>query len=136
HANTTMKNHFREDFSTYHVIGYDPKTGEVTKKSTHQGYSDASAWARGQAWALYGYTMAYRETGDRAYLELAENIAGFLLEHPRMPEDLVPYWDFDVPNIETQPRDVSAAAIIASALYELEGYGDRKAGYRETADKI
>ena len=136
HANTTMKNHFREDFSTFHVVGYDPKTGEVTKKSTHQGYSDDSAWARGQAWALYGYTMAYRETRDNSYLELAENIAGFLLEHPRMPEDFVPYWDFDVPNIKTQPRDASAASIMASALYELGTYSQKEIEYWEAADKI
>lgn len=136
HANTTLKNHFREDFSSFHVVGFDPKTGEVVTRGTHQGHSDASAWARGQAWALYGYTMAHRETGDRAYLELAEHVAGFLLEHPRMPEDLVPYWDFDVPDLEKEPRDVSAAAIMASALYELGTYSQKEIRYREAADKI
>ena len=99
HANTTMKNHFRADFSSYHVIDYDTITGNVLKKNTHQGYSHESAWARGQAWALYGFTMCYRETHDPKYLLQAENIAGFILNHKNLPTDLVPYWDFDAPNI-------------------------------------
>ncbi len=136
HANTTMKNHFRDDYSTFHVVGFDPETGEVLDKNTHQGHADGSAWTRGQAWGLYGYTMVYRETGDESYLKLAENIAGFLLEHPRMPEDMVPYWDFDVPNITEEPRDASAAAIMASALYELGTYSEQGERYRAAADKI
>src|SRR5688572_10777381 len=112
-----MKNHFRPDFSSFHVIDYDTLTGKVIKGSTHQGLADSSAWARGQAWALYGYTMCYRETRDPAYLELAENIALFLLTHPRLPFDYIPYWDFDASD---GTRDASAAAIIASALYELK----------------
>lgn len=136
HANTTLKNHFREDYSTFHVIGYDPATGEVLKKNTHQGYSDESAWARGQAWGLYGYTMSYRETGDEKYLEQAERIADFVLNHPNMPADLVPYWDFDAPNIPNEPRDVSAAAIIASSLYELSTFSENGIEYRKAADKI
>ena len=122
HANTTLKNHFRANFSTWHVIGYDPKTGEVVKRNTHQGYADASAWARGQAWALYGYTLCYRETKDPQYLVQAKNVANFIFSHKNMPADLVPYWDFDAPNITSEPRDVSAAAVIASALYELSTY--------------
>ncbi|MCR6722612.1 MAG: glycoside hydrolase family 88 protein [Chitinophagaceae bacterium] len=122
HANTTMKNHFRNDYSSYHVISYDTATGEVLKRNTHQGYADSSAWARGQAWALYGFTMCYRETKDPAYLQLAENIAGYLLNHPRLPKDRVPYWDFDAPINASTPRDVSAAAIMASALWELGDY--------------
>jgi len=137
HANTTMKNHFRSDFSSYHVIGYDPKTGAVTKRNTHQGFSDESSWARGQAWGLYSYTMCYRETGDKKYLQQAENIGNFILNNPIIPKDLVPYWDYNAPKIPNEPRDVSAASITASALYELSTMvPDRAVFYKETADKI
>lgn len=119
HANTTMANHFRDDYSCYHVVSYDTITGRPHAKNTHQGYSDASAWARGQAWALYGYTMMYRESGDTAYLGQARRVADYLTEHPAMPEDKVPYWDFDAPDRPDAPRDASAAAIMASALLEL-----------------
>lgn len=134
HADQTLKHHFRPDNSCYHVVDYDPKTGEVLHRHTAQGYAHESAWARGQAWALYGYTICYRYTKNKAYLEQAEKIAAYLFSHPRMPEDLVPYWDFDAPNIPNEPRDASAAAVIASALYELNGYS--KKDYRKTADKI
>jgi unsaturated chondroitin disaccharide hydrolase len=133
HANTTMKNHFRPDYSSYHVIDYDPATGEVLKKNTHQGYSHESAWSRGQGWALYGYTLCYRYTKDPLYLKQAENIAAFILNHPNMPKDLIPYWDFNAPNIPNEPRDVSAGAVIASALYELSDYSTQKKNYREKA---
>ncbi len=137
HANTTMKNHFRPDFSSFHVIGYDPKTGEVKHRNTHQGFSDASAWARGQAWALYGYTMCYRETSDKKHLQQAENVAHFILTNSNMPKDLVPYWDYNVPDKSTAPRDVSAATITASALYELSTMGTSKAKlYKKSANKI
>ena len=130
HADTTLKNHFRPDGSSYHVIGYDPTTGAVTELHTHQGFAHESAWARGQAWGLYGYTMMYRETRDARYLAQAQKIAGFLLNHPRMPADKVPYWDFDAPGIPNVPRDASAAAIICSALYELSDYVDAGVGLR------
>ncbi|TMI61505.1 MAG: glucuronyl hydrolase [Bacteroidetes bacterium] len=136
HANTTMKNHFRSDFSCYHVMDYDAVSGKAIGGSTHQGYSDKSAWARGQAWALYGFTMCYRETKDPAYLKLAENIASFLINHPRLPTDKIPYWDFDAPEIIKEPRDASAAAIMASALYELQGYSANQKQYKGFADKI
>lgn len=122
HANTTMKNHFRDDFSSFHVISYDPKTGEVEKKNTAQGFSDSSAWARGQGWALYGYTMMYRFTKDKEYLNHARHIASFILNHPNLPEDKIPYWDFDAPNIPNALRDASAGALICSALIELSEY--------------
>ena len=134
HADQTLKYHFRPDNSSYHVVDYDPETGKVLHRHTAQGYAHESAWARGQAWALYGYTVCYRYTKNRAYLEQAEKIAAYLFSHPRMPEDLVPYWDFDAPNIPNEPRDASAAAIIASALYELNDYS--KNNYRKTADRI
>ena len=136
HANTTMKNHFRADYSTYHVIGYDPETGKVLQKQTHQGYSDASSWARGQGWALYGYTMCYRETGDVKYLHQAENVAKFIFNNPHMPKDLVSYWDFDAPQIPNEPKDVSAATLMASALYELSTYSNKKKDYLSKANTI
>lgn len=136
HANTTMKNHFRADYSSYHVIDYDPQTGAVLKKNTHQGYSHESAWSRGQAWALYGYTMCYRYTKNPRYLAQAENVAKFILNHPNMPKDLVPYYDFDAPGIPNEPRDASAAALISSALYELNTYSKARKDYRKKADQI
>lgn len=134
HANVTMENHFRDDYSCYHVVDYDKIKGSVRGKYTAQGYSDESAWARGQAWALYGYTVCYRETKDKKYLNFAEKIYGFIFNNKNMPEDLVPYWDFDAPNIPNEPRDASAAAIIASALYELSSYTNDS--YKKQADKI
>lgn len=135
HANTTMKNHFRKDHSSYHVVDYNPEAGEVIKKVTHQGYNDESAWARGQAWGLYGYVMTYRETHDHRYLDLAKNIASFISNHPNLPKDHVPYWDFNAPEIPNVPRDASAAAVIASALYELAGH-TKDNGYKKEADLI
>lgn len=119
HANKTMENHFRPDYSCYHVVSYDTLTAKPHIKQTHQGAADESAWARGQAWALYGYTMMYRETGLATYLEQARHIAGYLMNHPNMPADKVPYWDFDAPGIPNVPRDASTASIMASALIEL-----------------
>ncbi len=122
HARTTMKNHFRSDYSSWHVVDYDPQTGTVLGKYTHQGASDSSDWARGQAWGLYGYVMCYRETGDTAFLHQAEHIARFILTYPAMPADRIPYWDYLAPGIPDEPRDASAAAITASALLELSGF--------------
>jgi unsaturated chondroitin disaccharide hydrolase len=136
HANKTMANHFRSDNSSYHVVDYDTTTGGVNKKTTHQGYSNESSWSRGQGWGLYGFTMCYRETKDPAYLAHAERIAGFVLNHPNMPRDLVPYWDYDAPAIPNEPRDASAAAVFASALYELSTYSSNGSKYKTTADKI
>jgi hypothetical protein len=134
HAETTLKNHFRSDWSSWHLIDYDPVTGEVRSKETVQGHAHESAWARGQAWALYGYTMMYRETGRKAYLDAAENIAGMILNH--LPEDGIPYWDFDAPDIPDALRDASAGAIMASAFIELSTLTDESARsekYLETA---
>ncbi len=123
------------DNSCYHVVDYDPETGEVRKRQTAQGYADESSWARGQAWALYGYTTCYRYTKDKKYLDQAQKVYNFIFTNKNLPEDLVPYWDYDAPNIPNEPRDASAAACTASALYELDGYlpGNH---YKETADKI
>ena len=119
HADVTMKHHFRPDYSSYHVISYDTISGQPEKKNTCQGYAHESSWARGQAWALYGYTMLARETGEERYREQAMQIARFIMDHPRLPEDKIPYWDFDAPDIPDALRDASAGAIMASAFIEL-----------------
>ncbi len=135
HADRTIKEQFREDGSTYHVVDYDPVTGGVRRRCTAQGYADESAWARGQTWAIYGYTTCYRYTQDQKYIDQAEIVYDFIFSHKNLPEDLVPYWDYNAPNIPNEPRDVSSAAITASALYELYTYtGVEK--YRTTADQI
>ena len=134
HADITMKNHFREDCSSYHVVSYNDD-GTVESQGTFQGYSDSSAWARGQAWGLYGYTMCYRETGDRRYLDHAERIAAFIMNHPATPEDRIPYWDYNAPDIPAAPRDASAAAVMSSALFELSTLvpeGQKYFDYAET----
>ena len=117
HAETTMKNHFRNDYSVYHVVVYDTITGKKIKGITHQGYSDNSMWARGQAWAIYGFTMCYRETNKQEFLDFAQKVTDVYLK--RLPSDHIPYWDFDAPDIPNAPKDASAAAITASALLEL-----------------
>jgi hypothetical protein len=127
HSDTTIKNHFRPDFSTYHVVSYDTISGKVEIKQTAQGAADESAWARGQAWGLYGYTVMYRETGLQKYLDQAVRIADFMIDHPNMPEDKIPYWDFNAPGIPDTKRDASAGAIMASALVELSGMVDSTA---------
>lgn len=119
HAVTTMKNHFRKDYSSYHVISYDTLSGKVLQRETHQGLTHESAWARGQAWGLYGYTMSFKDTKDKKFIDQAERIANFIMNHPKMPKDKIPVWDFDVHTEERTPRDASAAAVIASALLDL-----------------
>ncbi len=137
HAMRSMQEHFRPDGSSFHVIDFNPETGEVQNRHTHQGYAHESAWSRGQAWGFYGFTMSYRETGIDHFLQMAEKIVSYMLSHPNMPEDLVPYWDFNAPEIPHEPRDVSAAAITASALYEMSTMATGKADYyRRKADII
>lgn len=135
HANQTMKHHFREDGSCFHVVDYEPQLGHVRSYSTAQGYADDSVWARGQAWAIYGFTMCYRYTHNPEYLQLVRKICDFIFTHPNMPSDLVPYWDYDAVNIPNEPRDVSAASITASALYELCDVTHENQ-YKQMADKI
>lgn len=136
HADMTMKHHYRNDISCYHVVDYDPETGAVLKRMTNQGYSDESAWSRGQAWGLYGYTLCYRYTRDPRYLEQAEKIAKFIFENPELPSDLIPYWDYNAPDKSTAPRDASAGAITASALYELSMYTKNGKKYKKLADQM
>ncbi len=137
HGDKTMQNHFRPDYSSYHVVSYDTVTGLPHAKQTAQGFSDSSSWSRGQAWGLYGFTMMYRLTKEKRYLQQAQHIADFILHHPRLPADKIPYWDFDAPNIPNAYRDASAGAIICSALIELSGYGSpkKKTEYRGVAER-
>jgi len=131
HAFTTMRNHYRPDYSSYHVVDYDTVTGAVLKRQTAQGYADSSDWARGQAWGLYGFTAMYRWTHDRRFLSQATHIADFILAH--IPADRVPYWDYSDPRIPDTYRDASAAAVMASALIELAGYVPPAEGRRYLA---
>lgn len=146
HANTTLKNHFRKDFSSYHVVDYNPKTGAIISKKTAQGAFDESGWSRGQAWALYGYTMMYRETKDQNYLDLARGIANYYLSHPNLPQDLIPYWDMGQNKLTVESayykqkdlRDVSTASVMASALLELALYtsGQERQRYIAKSEKM
>lgn len=137
HANTTLKEHFRDNGSCYHVVDYNPANGEVFSRQTGQGYADESAWSRGQAWAIYGYTMCYRETGDQRYLDQAIKTFDFMRNHANATADKIPYWDMDAPDVPNEPRDASAAAVIASALYELSTYPVENPGqYKDYADDI
>ena len=128
HADKTMKSQFRPDYTSYHVAVYDTITGNLIKGVTHQGYADSTVWARGQAWAIYGYTVVYRETKDPKYLDFAQKVTDVYLD--RLPEDKVPYWDFDDPSIPDAPRDASAGAVVASALLELSTYLPNGTGKR------
>jgi unsaturated chondroitin disaccharide hydrolase len=135
HADKTLQNHFRSDWSSYHVVSYDTLTHGVEVKETHQGYNHESAWGRGQAWGLYGFTMMYRETGDPKYLNAAEKIAAYIIS--KLPEDAVSYWDYNDPKIPDSYRDASAASVTASALIELSGFDKSNASfYIATAKKI
>jgi len=150
HALTTMKNHYRPDFSSYHVVDYDTITGKVLDKATCQGFTDESSWARGQSWGLYGFVLCYRYTKDPQFLAFAENIANYLLGHKNLPDDMIPYWDYNVVDTGLTPewkydpsaypvipRDASAAAIMSSALFELGTYSKTHgAHYIESATRI
>ena len=137
HATTTMKNQFRPDYTSYHVVVYDTATGKKVKGITHQGYSDASMWARGQSWAIYGFTMVYRETKDKMFLHFVQKVTDVYLK--KLPADLIPYWDFNDPAIPNAPKDASAAAVTASALLELSTFVMNKAKakiYRKKAEQM
>jgi len=150
HALTTMKNHYRNDYSCFHVVDYDTISGQVLDQATCQGFVDQSSWARGQAWGLYGFTVCYRYTKDDRFLKFAENIASYILNHPNLPKDMIPYWDYNVvdPGLIPEwkydpskfpiiPRDASAAAITSSALFELSAYSaTHKMEFQQAATKI
>jgi unsaturated chondroitin disaccharide hydrolase len=135
HANTDLKYRFRKDNSSFHVLDFDPVSGKLLRRMTHQGYSDSSCWARGQGWAIYGYTTLYRETHQKKYLDQAIKAADYFLSQIDKIPDHIPYWDFQAPDIPNSPRDASAAAVAASALIELSKYA---AGhhYLEKAEQL
>ena len=134
HANTTLKNHFRPDASSYHLVSYN-NDGTVERKQTHQGKNDDSSWARGQAWAIYGYTSCYRETKDTTYLNFAERVADLIMTRVKT-DDLIPLWDYDAPDSPETPRDASAAAIVASAMLEMSTMAADGQKYFDYAEKI
>ena len=135
HANTTLKNHFRNDNSCYHVVDYDTISHGVRKKATFQGFKDESSWARGQSWAVYGFTMAYRYTKNKEYLKQAEATAKYYINYKTLPEDGISYWDFNDPSIPNAPRDASSAAVMASALIELYSFTKNQA-YLDYSNKV
>lgn len=136
HADVTMKHHFKTDYSCYHVAVYDTVSGQFIKGVTHQGYSDESMWARGQAWAIYGYTVCFRETGDPRYLDFVQKLTDAYLAN--LPGDYIPYWDFNDPSIPNAVRDASAAAVVSSALLELSTLVPNKKGaqYKNAAIRM
>ncbi|KAI9437846.1 family 88 glycosyl hydrolase [Russula earlei] len=150
HALSTMQNQVRDDYSCYHVVCYDSVTGKVLAKETAQGYANNSTWARGQSWGIYGFTMVYRETGDKRFLLTAKRMADYYINNPDLPVDKVPYWDFNANDsgytpsrasyakeIPVKYRDASAAAVTASALLELSTYlGENGRKYKDVAITI
>lgn len=135
HANTTIKNHIRDDYSTFHVVVFDSVTGQAIQRRTHQGYADNSTWARGQAWGVYGFTMCFRETQDSTYLETAEKMAEYYINN--LPDDFIPYWDFNLPdNYNKKFKDTSAASIFLSGLLELRKYVKNSNQYDEIIQNI
>ncbi|MBC6700123.1 glycoside hydrolase family 88 protein [Hymenobacter sp. BT190] len=133
HADTDLKNRFRKDYSTFHVLDFNPATGQLRQAMTHQGFADQSCWARGQAWAIYGYAMLYRHTRDPRYLAAAQHAADYFLKQTNRIPDHIPYWDFNAPDIPNAPRDASAAAIAASGLLELSKYAKSPKKYYQGA---
>ena len=134
HANKTMPNHFRDNYTCWHVVSYNDD-GTVEMKETFQGKNHDSSWSRGQAWAVYGYTATYRETGDKTYLDFAVNIADMIMSKVTT-EDAIPYWDYDAPVLEDTPRDASAAAVTACGLLELSTMVQDGQKYFDYAEKI
>lgn len=126
HAITCLNQHIRKDFSSYHVIEFNPKTGDVIKKKTHQGYGDETTWARGEAWGVYGFALAYKYTGDKRFFNASKKMADYFINH--LPDDYVPYWDFDLKG-DTIPRDASAAAIASSGMFLLSDLVNCKTDY-------
>ena len=139
HAETTMENHFRPDGSCYHVAVYDTLTGDFIKGVTHQGYADWSMWSRGQSWAIYGYTMVYRYTHDKRFLDFAQKVTDIYLKRlGETSDDWVPLWDMDDPRGTEAPKDASAACVVASALLDLCQYVEveKAETYRAAAEHM
>ena len=134
HARTTMKNHFRPDYTCYHVVSYNDD-GTVESRGTHQGKNDESSWSRGQGWAVYGYTLCYRETKETEFLQQAIHVADMIMNRVQT-NDSIPYWDYDAPAIAETPRDASAAAVTASAMLELSTLAPDGQKYYQYAERL
>lgn len=135
HANTTIKNHIRNDNGTFHVVVFDTASGNVIERKTHQGFTNNSTWARGHAWGIYGFTVCFRETQDSTYLKTAIMMADFFIRN--LPEDFIPFWDFNLPaDYNKKYRDTSAASIFLSGLLELRNYVDEADRYDKVIEKI
>lgn len=139
HTTTCISNSFRPDYSCYHTFFMDPDTGKPVRGETCQGYKADSSWARGQAWAVYGLALSYRNTGNRDYLDLFEKVSGYFME--KLPEDLIPYWDLIFTSGD-EPRDSSSASIVACGFldaaqsYRTLGEMDKAEGYTALARKL
>lgn len=120
HIHTAIRNVIREDYSTWHTFFFDMKTGAPDHGATCQGYRDGSAWARGQAWGIYGCALAYKYTGRKEYIEHFKHVTGYFLEH--LPKDMVPFWDLEFTDGDDQPRDSSSASIAACGMLEMAKY--------------
>jgi unsaturated chondroitin disaccharide hydrolase len=120
HIHTAIKNVIREDYSTWHTFFFDMKTGAADHGATCQGYRDGSAWARGQAWGIYGCALAYKYTKREEYIDIFKHVTGYYLEH--LPKDMVPFWDLEFTDGDDQPRDSSSASIAACGMLEMIKY--------------
>jgi unsaturated chondroitin disaccharide hydrolase len=120
HIHTAIANVIREDYSTWHTFFMNMETGEPDHGATCQGYKDGSAWARGQAWGIYGCALAYRYTRRPEYIEDFKHVTGYFLGH--LPSDLVPYWDLEFGEGSEEPRDSSSASIAACGMLEMAKY--------------
>ena len=136
HIHTAVANVIREDYSTWHTFFFDMKTGAPDHGATCQGYRDGSAWARGQAWGVYGLALAYKYTGRKEYIDLFRNVTEYFLTH--LPKDLVPFWDLEFTDGDDQPRDSSSASIAACGMLEMSKYLEPEEAehYRKIAAKI
>jgi len=124
HIHTAVANVIREDYSTWHTFFFDPETGDPHHGATCQGYRDGSAWARGQAWGVYGLATAYRYTKRESYIELFKKVTEYFMDH--LPEDLCPFWDLEFTDGDDQPRDSSSACIAACGMLEMAKYLPRE----------
>lgn len=134
HIHTAIANVIRDDYSTWHTFFFDMKTGKPDHGATCQGYRDGSAWARGQAWGIYGAAVAYKYTKRKSYIDIFKQVTGYFLNH--LPEDLIPYWDLEFTDGSCQPRDSSSASIAACGMLEMAKYMDEEdRGYYESIAK-
>ena len=136
HIHTAIKNVIREDYSTWHTFFFNMETGEPDHGATCQGYRDGSAWARGQAWGIYGCALAYKYTGRKEYIEIFKHVTQYFLEH--LPKDMVPFWDLEFTDGDDQPRDSSSSSIAACGMLEMIKYMEKEEAqiYKRYAEQL